>query len=314
MKAVISSLLLLWALTAQAGDQEIFNRVKTLWDEGQQVEAIKACKELIKKYPTSKYVPDAYLMFAEYYFDNAKIDKALLAYKKVTEYRDSKIYSYALYKMGWCYFNLNKFDKALAQFVGVVNYCDKQERATGEKSEMRVEALNDLTLAYSRAKGAKAAPAFFQKLAPNEAGQLLSALAGMYFGDGKYKDAMELYRHLIGKAGCSAEGPALQLKIIDCVVRSGAMQNVPPEVRRLAELFAQREKCLPKPTEEQKEELDQTRDAAEQTLYDLAVFSHEEAAATKDQKALRLARELAESYLKLFPSSHRSAEIRGLLP
>ena len=314
MKAVISSLLLLWALTAQAGDQEIFNRVKTLWDEGQQTEALKACKELIKKYPTSKYVPEAYLMFAEYYFDNAKIDKALLAYKKVAEFKDSKVYLYALYKTGWCFFNLNKFDKALAQFVSVVKYCDKQEPDPEKKNKLCGEALNDLTLAYSRAKGAKTAPAFFQKLAPNEAGQLLATLAGMYFGDGKYKDAIEIYRHLIGKAGCSGEAPLLQLKIIDCVVRIGSMQSAPPEVNRLVELFAQLEKCLPKPSEEQKEALNQARETAEQTLYDLAVFSSDEAAATKDEKAMRLARELAESYLKLFPNSDRSAEIRGLLP
>jgi len=313
MKAVIATILLLGALIAQAGDQELFNRARSLWDEGQQQEALKAGKELIKKYPTSKYVPEAYLMFADYYFDNAQLDKALLAYKKVAEFKNSGVYPYALYKMGWCYFNLNKFDKGLAQFVSVVKYCDKQESSTGKKSEMRAEALNDLTLAYSRAKGAKAAPAFFQKLAPNEAGQLLATLAGMYFGDGKYKDAIEVYRHLIGKAGCSPDALLHQLKIIDCVVRIGSMQSAPPEVNRLVEIFAQLEKCLPKPSEEQKEALDQARETAEQTLYDLAVFSSDEAAATKDEKAVRLARELAESYLKLFPNSDRSAEIRGLL-
>jgi tetratricopeptide (TPR) repeat protein len=201
---VISTLLLLGALTAQAGDQELFNQARSLWDQGQQQEAFKACKELIKKYPTSKYVPEAYLMFAEYFFDNAQLDKALQAYKKVTEFKDSKVYSYALYKMGWCYFNLNKFDKALALFVNVVKHCDKQDRSAGEKSKLRTEALNDLTLAYSHAKGAKAAPAFFQKLAPNEAGQLLLALAGMYFGDGKYKDAMEVYRELLPRRAATS--------------------------------------------------------------------------------------------------------------
>jgi tetratricopeptide (TPR) repeat protein len=313
MHALASILLAVFVLSAQSGDEEIFKRVRALWDQGQQVEALKACKELIKNYPNSKYVPDAYLMFGEYYFDQAKLNKALMAYKKVTQYKDSKVYSYALYKTGWCYFNTHEFKRALEQFVAVVKHCDKEEQATGQKSKLRLEALNDATLAYSHAGKASAAPAFFKRLAPNETGKLLPALAGMYFGDGKYKDAMDVYRHLIAKAGCSVEGPTLQLKIIDCVVRAGVMQNVPPEVRKLAELFAKLETCLPKPTDDQKEELGQAREAAEQTLYDLAVFSHEEAAATKDEKTSRLARELAESYLKLFPASQRSAEIRGLL-
>ena len=313
MHAFTSVLLAIFVLSAQAGDEEIFKRAQDLWDQGQQVEALKAVKELIKHYPTSKYVPEAYLMIAEYYFDNAQLDKALLAYKKITQYKNSKVYSFALYKMGWCYFNLNKFDKALAQFVSVVKYCDKQERDSGGKNKLCVEVLNDLALTYSHVKGAKTAPAFFQKLAPNEAGKLLLALAGMYFGDGKYKDAMEVYRHLIGKAGCSPDALFHQLKIIDCVVRLGSMQSAPPEVRKLVDLFAQLDKCLPKPSEEQKEALDRARETAEQTLYDLAVFSSDEASATKEEKALRLTRELAESYLKLFPASHRSAEIRDLL-
>jgi tetratricopeptide (TPR) repeat protein len=318
MKTVISFLLVVAALAAnaqpQAGDQELFDRARALWDQGQQEEALDACGDFIKHFPKSKYVPDAYLMFAEYYFDNAKPDKALLSYKKVTEFKDSKVFPYALYKMGWCYFNLQKFDKALAQFTSVVKYYDKQERATGEKSELRLEALNDLTRAYSHAKAAKAAPAFFLSLAPNEAGKLLTALAGMYFGDGKYQDAVTIYRHIVGRAGCSADAPSIQLKIIDCHVRIGIMKNVPPEVRRLVELFAQLDKCLAKPTDEQKEKLDQAREEAERTLYDLAVFSNEEAVATQDEKTVRLTRELADSYLKLFPKSSRAAEIRSLLP
>jgi len=313
MQTVISFLFAVLALAAQAGDQEIFERAQALWDQGQQMEALKTCKELIKNFPTSKYVPDAYLMFGEYYFDQAKLNKALMAYKKVTQFKNSAVFSYALYKTGWCYFNIHEFKRALEQFVAVVKHCDKEEQSTGQKSKLRLEALNDATLAYSHAGKASAAPAFFKRLAPKETGKLLSALAGMYLGDGKYRDAMEVYRHLIGQAGCSAEAPLLQLKIIDCVVRSGMMQNVPPQVRRLAELFGQLDKCLPQPIEEQKEKLDQAREAAEQTLYDLAVFSHEEAAATKDQKTVVLARDLAESYLQLFPNSQRSAEIRGLL-
>lgn len=316
MNALLSIMLAIAALAAnappQADDQEIFERARALWDQGQPEEALDECRELLKHFPKSKHVPDAYLMVAEYYFDNAVFDQALAAYRKAAGFKDSKVYPYALYKLGWCHFNLQKFDQALAQFIAVVKHCDNQERATGKKIKLRLEALNDVTMMYSHAKKAGAAPAFFQRLAPKEAGALLLKLGGLYDGHGKYQEAAAIYRHIIAPAGCSADAPFLQLKIIDCQVRLGLMKNVPAEVRGLVEIFTRLDQCLPKPDAEQKEKLDQAREEAERTLYDLAVFSHEEAAAAKDQKALSLTRELADSYLKLFPKSPRAEEIRTL--
>ena len=75
---------------------------------------------LIKDYPNSKYIPDAYLSFAEYYFDKGEMDNALKFYEKVEQFPKSSVYPYAVYKKGWCYINLGDYKTALETFVGVV--------------------------------------------------------------------------------------------------------------------------------------------------------------------------------------------------
>lgn len=300
-------LIFLVALATPAKDQEIFERAHALWDQGQQVEALKACKELIKNYPTSKYVPDAYLMFGEFYFDHAKIEKALMAYKKVTEFKDSKVYSYALYKTGWCYFNIQEFEKALATFVSVVKY------ETGRQSSLRREALNDTVLTYGHAGKASAAPAFFARLAPQEVDSLLVKLGGIYFGYGKFKEALFVYRHLLSKVKCSPQELVYQQKIIDCTLHLGNKKLTVKETGRLVVMFGQLENCLVNPTTRQQEILTEARQETEGALFALAVAWKEEAEATKDPDALQQARKVAEHYLELFPNHSRAREIRGLI-
>jgi tetratricopeptide (TPR) repeat protein len=138
----------------------------SLWDLKRYKEALKVYRRLIKEYPNSKYIPDAYLGFGEYYFENAKLDKALMGYKKVAEYKEAEIYPYALYKQGWCYYNLHEWDKAKEMFQSVVYLYDIESEVTGKKIEIRKEALNDFTLTYSHHGSASAAPRVFKRLAP----------------------------------------------------------------------------------------------------------------------------------------------------
>jgi tetratricopeptide (TPR) repeat protein len=248
-------------------------------------------------------------MFGEYYFDQAKIEKALMAYKKVTQFKGSKVYSYAMYKAGWCYFNIHEFERALEQFVTVVKHCDKQQ----QKPELRREALNDIVLAYSHAGKANAAPAFFKRLAPNEARSLIEKLAKMYYGHAKLQDAVFLYQHLLKQEQCSPEELVYQKKIVDCIIQTDNKILTIKEVGRLVVLFGQVEKCLVNPTTRQQTTLHQVKNETEQALYTLAASFRREAEATKDPETFRHSRKMAELYLELFSENPRANEIRALL-
>jgi tetratricopeptide (TPR) repeat protein len=271
MQAVTTIFLALTILASPHGDQLLFIRAQALWDQGKKQEAARAYRDLIKNYPNSRYVPEAYLAFGEYYFDEGKIEKALMAYKKVIQYKGSKVYSYALYKTGWCYFNIHEFERALEQFVAVVKHCDKQKSKTGQEPKLRREALNDAVLTYSHAGKANAAPAFFKRLAPGEARSLLEKLARMYYGHAKLQDAVFLYQHLLKQEQCSPQELVYQKKIVDCIIQTDNKIRTIKEAGRLVVLFGQVEKCLPNPTTRQQETLYQVKKDTEQALYTLAV-------------------------------------------
>jgi len=291
-------------------DQVLFYLGYSLWDMERYQEALKTYRELISSYPKSKYVPDAYLAFGEYYFDKAKLDRALMAYKKVTEYKESEVYPYALYKQGWCYYNLHEWEKAMEMFKQVIYLADMEEGTTGRRIEIRKEALKDFTLTYSHKGGASVAPRIFKSLAPREAQSMLVSLAGMYFGDGQDKKAILLYSYLIKQAGCSAEVPFYQGRVVDCASRVGNKRYTVKQVRRLVELFKDVQRCLKNPNRKQKERLKEARELAEITLRKLSSTWYKEAKETKQTQTFEYAQEMFGDYLELFPNSPDAYDMR----
>ena len=88
---------------------------------------IGAYRALIERYPKSRYVPDAWMAFGEYYFNKANksdragnLARALEAYRKAAEYQESSVYGYALYKQAWVHYNLGQWSEALELFRGVI--------------------------------------------------------------------------------------------------------------------------------------------------------------------------------------------------
>jgi TolA-binding protein len=282
----------------------------SLWDLKRYKEALKVYRRLIKEYPNSKYIPDAYLGFGEYYFENAKLDKALMGYKKVAEYKEAEIYPYALYKQGWCYYNLHEWDKAKEMFQSVVYLYDIESEVTGKKIEIRKEALNDFTLTYSHHGSASAAPRVFKRLAPKEAHDLLINLAGMYFAEGEDKKAIILYTYLIKTEKCSAEVPFYQGRVVDCASRVGNKRYAVREVRKLIDLFRDIKKCIQKPSVKEKERLKEARELAEVTLRKLSSIWYKEAKETKQKETFEYAGEMFGDYLHLFPKSPDAYDMR----
>ncbi len=288
----------------------LFYLGSSLWDLEKYKDALSIYKELIRAYPDSKWIPDAYLAFGEYYFDKADLDRALMAYKKVSEYPDSEIYPYGLYKQAWCYFNLHEWKKAKDKFREVIALADMEKGTTGRKIQIRKEALNDFTLTYSHEGSAKDAPRIFTDMAPEEAHKLLVNLAAMYFDDGKDKKAVILYRWLINKEKCSSEIPFYQGRIVDAASRVGNKRYTVIQVRELVRKFEEVKRCVKNPDERQKARIKEAEELAEVTLRRLAGTWYKEAKETKQKETFEYAQELFGDYLDLFPKSKDAYDIR----
>ena len=291
-------------------DQVLFYLAYTLWDMDRKEESLRFYRSLIVNYPNSKFVPDAYLAFGEFYFDQAKLDKALEAYKKAAEYKEAEIYPYAIYKQGWCYYNLHDYEKAKDMFKQVIYLADMEEGTTGKRIEIRKEALKDFTLTYSHEGSASDAPNVFKKLAPKEAWDTLVSLPGMYFGSGQDKKAILLYSWLIKEAGCSVDVPFFQGRVVDCASRVGNKRYTVTQVRLLIDLFKKIRECVKNPTDSQKQRLKEAEELAELTLRKLSSQWYKEAKETKQEETFEYAQEMFGDYLALFPESPDAYDMR----
>ena len=82
-------------------DMALFYYGYTLQGGKYMKEARAVYDKLLKNYPNSKYVPEAHLAFADYFFEQGQLDDAEARYKQVLKFPKSTAYWYAMYKMGW---------------------------------------------------------------------------------------------------------------------------------------------------------------------------------------------------------------------
>lgn len=307
-------------------DEVLYFLGLNLMEMGDEKRGLVAYNRLISKYQKSKYLPDSYLAVAEYYFNGSKgkresLEKALENYKNAAKFPENQVYGYALYKQGWCYFNMSDYEKAMDQFKSVVLYVDfaGQEEVEGKKGAkgsrvgLAKEARTDYVRAYSRGGGGPGeAKDRFNKLAktPDDLRLMLKQLAGLFYEDGKDKEAALAYDMLIKERPISPEAPGFQSRIVDCVMRAGNKQMTVQQVRRLVKIMDDVLKGNPKLEDKDKKALDEARELSERTISRLAVDWHNEGKKTRDEQTFAFADAVYADYLTLFPQSPKAYDLR----
>ncbi|WNG46257.1 tetratricopeptide repeat protein [Archangium minus] len=308
----------------ERSDEVLFFLGTYLMEDGQDRKALVAFKRLVEKHPKSKYIPDAYLAFGEYYFNSSKgkraeLEKALAAYKKAAEFPESQVYAFALYKQGWCYFNLADYANAKDKWKTVVLYgelagaqaVEKDGNAKKSSSLVR-EARTDYVRAYAREGDVMLAREDFSKVAtnPDDRFAMMRTLANMYYGDGKDREAAITYNSLIKEKPLSPEAPGFQGRIVDIVLRMGNKERTVTQVRRLVKIMKEVEGSGVIKEEKDKKALAEAKDLAERTLSNLAVTWHNEAKKTREEATFGYADMIYSDYLTLFPESTKAYDLR----
>src|SRR5262249_12037517 len=125
--------------------QVLFAYAFTLQQDGDGEGARKVFHRLLTEHPSSRYVPDAYLAFAEYFYEQRQFGNALGMYKKVLSFPRSNLYHYARYMLGWVDVNQSQPEAAGKEFLTVIAETDGVK---GEESLNR-GARNDFVRVYS---------------------------------------------------------------------------------------------------------------------------------------------------------------------
>ncbi len=305
-------------------DEVLFFLAHNLMDLNEEKKALIAYGKLVKDYPKSRFVPDAYLAFGEYYFNNSKgrrdwLVKALEAYKSAANYPESSIYGFALYKQGWCYFNLTDYPRAMDLFKATVLYgeftgasaLEKQGGAKGKSTLIR-EARNDYVRAYERAgllpQGAKEN---FSTVAsnPDDRFSMMELLASLYYDAGKDREAALAYSFLIKEKPLIAKTPGWQSRIVDCVLRAGDKKQTVAQIRKLVKVINDVEASGNVKTDADRKAMASARDLSERTLSNIAVNWHIEGRKTRDDDTFEYANEVYADYLVLFPDNKKSYDL-----
>jgi len=306
-------------------DEVLYFLGHNLMEMGEERKALVAYNRLVEKYPKSKYLPDAYLAFGEYYFNNSRakrefLTKALENYKKAASYVDSAVYGFALYKEGWCYFNLVDYAKAMDLWKAVVLYgefsgASALEKAGGAKGKSALirEARRDFVRAYERSGGTpEQARAVFPTVAknPDDLWEMYKTLANLYYDQGNDRFAALAYFLLIKERPLSPEAPGFQAKIVDCVLREGNKKTTVAQVRRLVKIIGDVEKSGNVKTDADKKALADAKKQSEVILSNLAVNWHNEGRKTRDDETFAATDEVYGDYLALFPDSPKAYDLR----
>ncbi len=164
-----------------------------------QKEGVEYLNRLVKDYPKSKWIAEALLAMAEYYFETNSLFYAKTNYERIIQqFPNSSMVNYAMYKLAWVYFNLREYDTAIEMFQKVVAAVGKQGTGKGV-IEFRNQALNDLVVTFAEVdNGWQRARDYFLKVMPEEeAYKKLRMLGDLYVGQDKIPEAVALFRHFI---------------------------------------------------------------------------------------------------------------------
>src|SRR5215467_8676603 len=283
-------------------DMALFYYGFTLQGGKYMKEARAVYDKLLKNYPNSKYVPQAHLAFADYFFEIGQLDDAEARYRMVLKFPRSSAYWYAMYRMGWIDLNRQRFQDALETFFQV---------AQATRNDKKNEVLNraskkDFVRAYAEVGKADKAYVTFQRVDQKYAFDMLEILADLYLSQGKSDKAIYVYQELMKQAPTNKNVCLWQYNIAHAELSMVGAQNADKvkEIENLARLWngLKGRKTLPAA------EAQECHDNAAAMSGELARAYHSESAKTKNPETLAYADKLYKVYLQVFPDAEDFAD------
>ena len=177
-------------------DTALFFYGYTLQSNQLMREARQIFHKLLKNHPQSKYVPEVYLVFADYFFEKGELANAESLYKNVLKFPKSAVYWYAMYKMGWIHLDQQRFQEALETFFQVAQSTKHDKKQQG----LNRASLKDFVRAFAEIGKTDKAYVAFQRVDGQHALAMLQQLADLYLEQGKSDRASYVYQELMKTA------------------------------------------------------------------------------------------------------------------
>jgi len=227
-------------------DDALYTKAYLKQQMDQGVESRKIYQEVIDRYPESHFAADSYMRLAEYYFDPredkdreqtiVELHRAIRLYKKVLQYRDSKRYDEALYKLGWSYYRLSATDPgyysdAIIYFIAVVDDISRAEnldpRNLVSNPNVKDEAIQYIGISFSDDEtyahaGVPNARRFIENIGGRKYGvEIMRSLGQTYQTTERYNSAIAAYSALLDMYPLYAEAPLIKQNVSETYFNLG---------------------------------------------------------------------------------------------
>jgi len=296
--------------------------------QGEFSESRDAFHRLIAKYPSSRFVPEAWIRIGEYYFDAVSepnaLKQAAAAYAKAIEFPEHPLFDKALYKLGWVYYRLDDFGQAVETFVKLLDHYAAVAGARKSADDplggdLQNEALQymAISLADDRWGSIERAEALFARIGerPWEA-ELWRRLGDVYGDQTKWSESIAAYRKNLEKAPLAPQAPQIHAKIV---------KGYESGLRDFDKAFEERELFVERyapggawheANQGNSKVLKEAEDLTEKGLYSSAIHHHQQAIeyassgnAERARKSFEIAARVYASYLARFPHSKDAYEL-----
>lgn len=287
-------------------DEVLFSLAFGLEELRQHDRARQVYHRLIKGFPQSRFIPHAYLSFAEYYFNEGDMRAAIQFYDKVTELPPERnpVYGYALYKSAWANYNLEDFRGALRKFVEVIEFATQNPNANDAENLAR-QSRREMVLPYAQVGSPNRALEFFRRYTTSEeqALETYETLGELYYDTGQWNNAISVYQGLIAERPNSDKTCYWQTRVANAIISSRPKEDQVREVQRTVDIY----ETFAGQGGHSQESIVQCKTEAATLLIWLATAWHREAIGTdtqpgtNDRNTMNLAAQLYRIVLEKFP-------------
>ncbi|MBI2375955.1 MAG: tetratricopeptide repeat protein [Deltaproteobacteria bacterium] len=302
--------------TYERNDEVLFYLGYNEYEAGNKPKAVSHYWTLIKQFPQSKLIFDAYLQLGEHFFNSNDVLKARQALERALgKGSPPRIYNYALYKLAWCDYNVQEYAEGIKKLKEVIDLSEKAKAAKADGSgdpRLGSEALGDLARFFSYVDEIDSAFDYFKKKGGEEiAIRYTTRLGELFHEQGKWDNEISTYRLLNDKYAMNPKAPELQSRIVTAYSKLNRQDLVRKEVERLVDLYRPGTPWYK--TQEKagkKEILELAYDLTESNLRDLVTEYHQDAQKRQDIPTYQLARDIYKKYLDAFSETESSYQMR----
>lgn len=297
--------------TYERNDEVLFYLGYNEYEAGNKEKAVGHYWTLIKQFPKSRLVPDAYLQLGEHFFAANDVAKARKAYERALATPVARVQSYALYKLSWCDYNVQEYAEGIKKLKQVIS---SSEKLGGDKDavQLKSEALGDLSRFFSYVDETETAFAYFKEKGGEDiAIRYTARLAELFQEQGKWDLQITTFRLLNNKYPMHPKAPSFQSSIVTAYSKINDKESVRREVERLVDLYRpgtpwyrEQEKKNDKAT------LEYAYDVTESNLRDLVTEYHRDAQKRQDVPTYQLARDIYKKYLDVFNTTDSAYQMR----